>query len=226
MSGFPLATVLFLGIGSACTFAQAPGTSSGDQGADSVVQQSSSHPEGAVQAGKFRGQFTGLLKSSQEQFTGLLNGTGLISMDSENGLTVSAEARGGWDSNPLNSPDSVSSSVYSLSPYIAFHGVSEKSKFIVQYQPTFLGYPSGTYSGQTMHAASVQADGNLSERLGWKINIQGSYGQNGARFAGPLQSVAVGEVPGTVTSTASYLPNSGSVTYVLSSFETGYRKSE
>jgi hypothetical protein len=215
MSRIPLATVLFVGIGTVCMFAQVPANSSGDQGTDSVVQQSSSHPEETMQAGK-----------SQEHFTGLLNGTGLISMDSDNGLIFSAAAGGGWDSNPLNSPDSISSPVYSISPYIAFHGVSAKSAFIVQYQPTFLGYPSGTYEAQTMHTASVQAGGNLSERLGWTINIQGSYGQNGARFAGPLQSVAVGEVPGTATSTASYLPDAGSVTYVLSSFETGYRKSE
>jgi hypothetical protein len=215
MSRIPLATVLFLGIGTACTFAQAPANSSGDQGPDSVVQQSSSHPEDAMQAEK-----------SQKQFTGLLNGTGLISMDSDNRLIFSSAAGGGWDSNPLNSPDSVSSSLYSLSPYIAFHGVSAKSKFIVQYQPTFLGYPSGTYERQTIHTASVQADGSLSERLQWKMNINGSYGQNGARFAGPLQSVAVGEVPGTATSTASYLPDSGSITYVFSSFETDYRKSE
>jgi hypothetical protein len=77
-----------------------------------------------------------------------------------------------------------------------------------------------------MHTASVQADGNLSERLGWKINIYGSYGQNGARFAAPLQSVPVGEVPGITSIAASYLPGSGSITYVLGSFETNYRKSE
>jgi hypothetical protein len=210
-----LVTVFLIGIGTVCTFAQAPASSSGDQDANSVVQQSSSHPEEAIQAGQ-----------SQDQFTGLLNGTGLISMDSGKGLIFSAEAGGGWDSNPLNSPDSASSSVYSLSPYIAFHGGSARSKFIVQYQSTFLGYPSGTYEGQATHAASVQADGSLSARLGWKMSINGSYGQNGARFVAPPQSVAVGEVPGTTSNTASYLPDSGATTYILGSFETGYRKSE
>jgi hypothetical protein len=215
MSRIPIPTLLLIGIGSVCMFAQTPANSSGEQGPDSVAQQSSSHIEEAMQGG-----------NSQELFTGLLNGSGLISMDSNNSLIFSAAVGGGWNSNPGNSSDSVSSSMYSFSPYIGLYKVLAKSKFIVQYQPTFLGYPSGTYDGQTMHAASVQADGGLSDRVRWKMNVSGSYGQNGVRFAAPLQSVAVGEVPGTTSNTASYLPGSGPTTYIFGSFETDYTKSE
>ncbi len=215
MSRIPFVTVLFIGIGTVCTFAQASANPSGDQSADSVVQQSSSHIEEAMQGG-----------NSQDLYTGLLNGSGLISMDSNNSLIFSAAVGGAWNSNPNNLPDSVSSSMYSISPYIGLYRVLTKSKFIVQYQPTFLGYPSGTYEGQAMHAASVQADGSLSERLRWKMNASGSYGQNGVRFAAPLQSVAVGEVPGTASNSASYLPGSGATTYILGLFDMDYRKSE
>lgn len=187
---------------------------------DLATQQSSPHTEEAVQT-------TQGGNSEEQQFTGLLNGSGLLAMDDQDrGLIVSVTTGGGWDSNPGSSSDSASSSVYSLSPYIAIHGASPKSQFIVQYQPTILGYPSGMYAGQTLHAASAQANGNLSDRLEWKMNLNGSYGQNGARFLAPLQSVPVGEVPGTGASNASYLPNSGSITYILGSAETSYRRSE
>ncbi len=215
MSRILLTTVLFLGIGAVCTLAQAPANSSGDQELNSAVQQPSSNSRELMQAGE-----------PQEQLAGALNGSGLISMDSGKGLIFSMVSGGGWDSNPLSSSGSTSSSVYSLSPYVGFHRISEKSRFIVQYQPTFLGYTSDTYARQTIHAASAQADGSVSERLQWKMNINGSYGQNSARLATPIQSVPVGEVPGTPTSAASYLPNSGAITYILSSFETDYRKSE
>lgn len=238
MSRISLTMVLFIGIGTTCTFAQTPGNASADQSTDSVVQPSSSHPEETI-PGKSQDQrtellekggwqFTGLLKGSRTQSVGLLNGTGLMSMDSDNGLIFSAEARGGWDSNPSNLSNSIPSpsSMYSLSPYIAFHGISARNRFFIQYQPTFLRYSSGTYAGQTVHASSIQADGSLNERLGWKININGSSGQNDARFVEPMQSVPVDEVPAIATSSASYLPNSESVAYVFASLQTDYRTSE
>lgn len=215
MGRISLAAVLLIGFGSACAFAQTPASSSTDQDMDSVGQQSSSHAEEEISAG-----------DSQERFTGLLDGSGLISTDSDKGLIFSAAVGGGWDSNPTGSSDAVSSSIYSVSPYIAFHRVSPKSEVIVQYQPTFLGYSSDIYVGQLRHAASVQMDGRLSERLGWNINMNGSYGENGSRLAAPLPSVAVGKVPGTETSAAAYLPGSGFVTYVLTSLGADYRKSE
>jgi hypothetical protein len=58
------------------------------------------------------------------------------------------------------------------------------------------------------------------------MSISASYGQNGARFVAPLQSVAVGEVLGTASNTASYLPDAGTTAYILGSFEMDYRKSE
>jgi hypothetical protein len=217
MTRILLASAFFVFISAVGTFAQSPPNSSGDQDADVPTSSPLLYVEKIV-------------ANSREQFTGLLNGSGLISTDSDRGLIISAEAGGGWDSNPSNSPssssNSLSSSMYSVSPYIAFHGTSAKNRFFIQYQPTFSGYPSGTHEGQIIHAASLQADGRVSERLGWNVNINGSYGQDGARFVAPLQSVAVGEVPGTATSTASYLPGSGSIAYALVSLETDYRTSE
>jgi len=212
-------------------FAQMPINSSGDQG-DSVTRQPSSHTEETVQEENSEEQprpgvqLFSPIEYTGDQFIGLLNGSGLIPAESDTGLIFSAEVGGGWDSNPTGSSRSVSSSIYDINPYIAFHKVSTKSQFIVQYQPTFLGYSSGTYEGQTMHKASLRAGGGLSERLSWKMYIDSSYGTNGARFAAPLESVAVGEVPGTATGTASYLPDSGFVTQVFGSLETDYRNSE
>lgn len=213
MSRILFAAGFFIVIGTVCTFAQTPPNSSGDQDADVP------HTSPLLDVEK-------IVMNSPGQFTGLLDGSGLISMDSHKGLIFSAAVGGGWDSNPTGSSHSVSSSVYSVSPYIAFHGATAKSEFIVQYQPTFLGYSSDAYSGQSTHAASVQINGRLSERLGWNINMNGSYGENGARLAAPLQSVAIGTIPGTGASAAAYLPNSGFVTYVLTSIGANYKKSE
>jgi hypothetical protein len=93
MNRISLATVFFIGIGPFSMFAQAPANSSGDQSVDSAVQQSSSHAEEVMQGG-----------NSGDQFTGLLNGSGLISMDSADGLIFSAVVGGGMGQQSPSNP--------------------------------------------------------------------------------------------------------------------------
>jgi hypothetical protein len=208
-------TIFFLGIAASCALAQAPQESTDSQ----------------IGAGTQSSQGNDVSQSSREDggqmFAGSLNGSGLFSMaDQERGVILSATAGGGWDSNPSNGPNGTSSSAYSLSPYISIHGASPMHQFILQYQPTILGYPFGGYSNQILHAASAQAMGTLSERWDWKMDVNASHGENGARFLAPQPSVPVGEVPGTGTSTASFLPNSNSITYIFGSLKTTYRRSD
>lgn len=216
MGQISLYTVLLIGIGTSYVLAQAPVGAAGSEGfevAQPYVTHSNETPQQPTE-------------NTQPILAGSLNGSGLVALgDQGKGLIAAATFGGGWDSNPSNSAHTGTSSLYSLSPYIAMQGASPKMQFILQYQPTLLGY-SGSYETQVLHAMSAQAAGDLSERMDWKINVNGSHGMNGARFLAPEPSVPVGNVPGTGTSSASFLPTSNQVTYVLGSIETNYRRSE
>jgi hypothetical protein len=164
----------------------------------------------------------------QEQYVPALDGSGLIPMNSGKAshMMVGAAIAGGWDSNPENVPNAVSSGVYMLSPLIGVHASTPNTQFILQYMPTITRYTSNVYSGQTMNVASVAMSGKPSERWSWDIKGMGSYGQDSIRFLAPTQTVAVGGVPGTGANAASYLPNAGTVTYMYGSGGLSYRKSE
>ncbi len=212
-----LAIVVFLGVETIDVSAQTLDEPVESRSVDQVTQQYSSPADEEAKP----------TPDASSEKAGSLSGAGLISMENpKRGFLFSVISGGGWDSNPNESSNSVSSAVYSLSPYVAFHGASQKSQFILQYQPTFLAYPSGAFAAQTQHAALALAEGSVSERLKWKMNFNGSQGQNGARFLAPLQSVPVGVVSGTGASDASFLPNAGSITYALGLAEMSYRKSE
>jgi hypothetical protein len=213
------AAALFAGLCSGTLLAQ----SSGEQ-ADS---SSAGTPQSTVSNIDDMAQTTRDVSSQESQYAPALNGTGLISMnDVGKRLLISTTAGGGWDSNPSNATDGGSSGLYSVSPYIGFRGSSPKTQYIVQYQPTILGYMSKLYTKQTLHRSSASFIGNPSERWKWGVNVSGSYGPNGTRLLASQQTVAVGEVPGTGSGSASYLSNAGNITYIVGSVDLSYRKSE
>ena len=165
--------------------------------------------------------------SPEPQYTAALNGTGLISMNEvDQHLLLSSTVGGGWDSNPSNATGGGSSGVYSVSPYIGFRGASPKNQYLVQYQPTILGYMSNLYTRQTLHRMSGSFIANLNERWKVEMNGSGSYGPNGTRFLSAQQTVAVGEIAGSGPGSASYLSNAGDVTYIVGAVDLSYRKSE
>jgi hypothetical protein len=211
--------VLFAGLCSCASLAQSASEQADSSSAD-TAQSTVSNVDETVQTSRDA-------NSQEQQYTAALNGTGLISMDGVGKrMLLSMTSGGGWDSNPSNATDGGSSAVYSVSPYIGFRGVSLKTQYLVQYQPTILGYTSRLYSRQTLHRTSASFIGNPSERWKVGVNVSGSYGPNGTRLLASQQTVAVGEVPGTGPGSASYLSDAGNITYIVGSIDLSYRKSE
>jgi hypothetical protein len=164
----------------------------------------------------------------QTQYAPALDGSGLISMDSnwKTHMLLGATMSGGWDSSPTNQGIGVASGVYMLSPYFGIKANTPKTQYLLQYQPTITKYSSSSYPGQTMHVASAVAVGNVNERWKWEFEAKGSHGEDSIRLLAPQQTVAVGEVPGTGPNSASYLPNAGIVTYIDGGAKVTYGKSE
>jgi hypothetical protein len=162
------------------------------------------------------------------QYAAALDGTGLIAMDRTmpSHLLLGVAVAGGWDSNPGNLGNGASSAVYILSPYLGIQESTPKTQYLLQYQPTITGYSSSIYSHEIMNVASATIVGTVTERWSWDFRASGSYGQDSLRLLAPQQSVAVGDVPGNGSSSASYLPNVGTVTYATGDLNLHYRKSE
>jgi hypothetical protein len=199
-------------------------TSGGDQTttpAHPPVESSGVNAEDAVQASNGGGE-------QKMQYAAALDGTGLISMDRTRPthLLLGAAVASGWDSNPNNLGNGASSGVYTLSPYFGIQASTPKTQYLLQYQPTITGYNSSLYGQGTVHMASATIVGTVNERWSWDFRARGSYGQDSVRLLAPQQSVAVGEVPGNNSSSASYLPNAGTTTYSNGNLDIHYRKSE
>ncbi|WP_433968430.1 hypothetical protein [Tunturiibacter gelidiferens] len=212
---------LSIGLFAGSLFAQ---TSSDDQTSTSAhppVESSGVNAEDAVQASNGGGE-------QKMQYAAALDGTGLISMDrtTPTHLLLGVAVAGGWDSNPDNLGNGASSGVYILSPYFGIQVSTPKTQYLLQYQPTITGYSSSIYSRETMNVASATIAGTVNERWSWDLSARGTYGQDSLRLLAPQQSVAVGEVPGNSSSSASYLPNAGTVTYANGDLDIHYRKSE
>jgi hypothetical protein len=199
-------------------------TSPGDQTTTPThrpVESSGVNAEDAVQASNGGGE-------QKMQYAAALDGTGLISMDRTmpTHMLLGAAVAGGWDSNPDNLENGASSGVYTLRPYFGIQASTPKTQYLLQYQPTITGYSSSLYAQGTEHMASATIVGTVNERWSWDFRASGSYGQDSVRLLAPQQSVAVGEVPGNSSSSASYLPNAGTVTYADGDLDIYYRKSE
>jgi hypothetical protein len=221
LSCIRLITALFSGLIVNSLHAQTSNENQASIGTQSSSQPSSVGATDSVQPAIDKGD-------EQMQFAPALDGSGLISMDStiSKRLLVGMTASGGWDSNPDNLGNGVSSGIYTLSPYFGIRSNTASTQFLLQYQPTITGYSSSAYTNQTTHAATIAILGSVNERWKWNLNALGNYGEDATRFLAPQQTVAVGEVPGTGPNSASYLANAGTVTYVTGSAGVQYRKSE
>jgi hypothetical protein len=179
--------------------------------------QLSPEPQMAITAVPFESSKGG--DEQPTQFAAALNGSGLISMDStlSSRLLLGTTLTGGWDSNPNSLQNGISSGVYTLSPYVGIQASSAKTQLVLQYQPTLVRYSSGVYSNQTIHIGSIEVIRDINERWTWDLKTTGSYGEDSTRLLAPQQTVAVGGVPGSAPSNASYIPNAGNVTH----FDTG-----
>lgn len=167
-----------------------------------------------------------VVENQQTRLAAALDGTGLISLGSNvpSHLLFGATVSGGWDSNPNISREGVASQFYTVSPYFAIQGNRPKSQYLLQYQFTATGHNS-KYAGQTLNVASVHIIENPTERWNLDFESMGSFGQDSIRFMSAQQTVAVGQVPGTGPSSASYLTNGGSVTYVSAGLGSTFKMS-
>jgi hypothetical protein len=142
-------------------------------------------------------------------------------------LMVGTTVSSGFDSNPSDIGQSpVSSFVTTVSPYLGLQAETATTQFLLQYEPTLTAYSSKDYSTRVMQSGSVAMMESLNQR--WKFNVKasGEYGQDSARLLAPQQTVAVGGVPGTGPSSASYLPNAGTVTFVSADGGVQYQHSQ
>jgi hypothetical protein len=212
-----LMTALFTGLAAGSLVAQ---TTSGDPSATGV-QPAATTAVDTQQTQTEAGQESTVYVPS-------LDGTGLIALNDtvRTHLLVGGTYSGGWDSNPDDLEHGTGSGAHVFSPYIGVQISSSNTQYIFQYQPTIREYSSGQYAGGIMNMASAKIVGNLNERWHWDFNAVGSYGQDSIRLLAPVQTEAVGNVPGTGATSASYLPNAGTVTYANEEAGIHYDKSE
>lgn len=213
-----LIVTLSIGIFVGVAFAQAP--------IDNSTDVSIASSDGSTAAG-INSEVSNDDENQQIQYAASLDGTGLISLSSyiPSHFLWGMTAAGGWDSNPDNQYGGTPSGIYTLNPYVGAQINTPKNQYLLQYQSTNTGFTSN-YARQSMNVASVRVRSNLSERWNLDLKASGSYGQDSIRFLGSQQTVAVGGVAGTGPSSASYLPNAGTVTYIDESIGASNRRSK
>lgn len=154
-------------------------------------------------------------QAPQPQYAPSLDGSGLIALGAMPRLQLlfGGTAFTGFDTNPGNLTNGQASAIYSASPYLSVQSNTGETQFLLQYQPTIIEYSS--YAGNNMQVASVRVDGRFHGRWKWTMNVSGSHGNDSIRLIAPGQTVAVGGVPGSGPSSASYLPNAGTATNLV-----------
>ena len=157
-----------------------------------------------------------------------LDGSGLIDLSSpvRTHLLVGGTYSGGWDSNPDDLANGAASGAYVFSPYLGLQINSSNAHYLLQYQPTIRQYTSNHYAGGMMNLASLKVVGNLSDRWHWDLKASGSHGQDSIRLLAPVQTEAIGNVPGTGSGSASYFPDAGTVTYISGEVGAHYDRSD
>jgi hypothetical protein len=145
-----------------------------------------------------------------------LDGTGLISQDEalRGRLLLGANYSGGYDTNPNGLENAPKSGAFLFSPFVGLQGNRTNLHYVVQYQPTFRRYTSSRYDGGSMHVASGDIAGRLSERWNWDALVLGRHGQDSIGLLAPQQSVTVGDVPGTVPTANAFNPNVNTITSI------------
>jgi hypothetical protein len=170
---------------------------------------------------------TSSTEQAETEYVPALNASGLIALNNmiKTRILVGANFSSGWDSNPGELQQSESTGTIVFSPYVGFQLSSNSTRVLIQYQPTIQSYPFGQYSSGTMNLASAAIGGNIGERWHWNFNGSGSYGDDYIRQLAPSQTEAVGNVAGTSSNAAAYLPNAGKVTYSNGEMDINYDQS-
>lgn len=145
-----------------------------------------------------------------------LDGTGLIALDHtiHTRFLYGANYTGGYDSNPTDLAHGPGSGTFLLSPFVGLAADTGTVQYVLQYQPTVRKYTNDRFSGGSLHTASVKVGGVVNERWAWDVRALGSHGLDSIRLLAPQQNVAIGDIPGTGPSAASYRPDAGTVTYI------------
>lgn len=157
----------------------------------------------------------GAMQQTETTYVPALNASGLIALDDtlRTQLLMGANYSSGWDSNPSQQHNGAGTGTILFSPYIGLQINSANTQAVFQYQPTIQRYPFSQFTSGTMNQASATVTGRLNDRWHWDFNGSGSYGDDYIRQLAPSQTEAVGNVPGTSSNTAIYLPGAGTVTY-------------
>lgn len=145
-----------------------------------------------------------------------LDGSGLILMDHsvQSRLLVGAQFSGGYDTKPEEIPGAPGSATAVISPFIGLQVNRENVQYVLQYLPTFSHYSEDRYQAGSLHSGMVNISGESGERWNWEMHGVGMHGQDSIRLLAPQPIVAVGSVPGANPSSAAFLNNAGTVTYV------------
>jgi hypothetical protein len=162
------------------------------------------------------------------EYVPALDGTGLILVNHSvrSRFLLGANYSGGYDTNPNAVPNAPKAGAFLLSPLIGIQANTAKTFYLVQYQPTFRDYTTNKYEGGSIHAASGDVAGSLSERWRWDGHAKLSYGQDSIRMLAPQQSVAIGDVPGAGLNAAANRPDAGTTTAINGRANLTYLASE
>lgn len=157
-----------------------------------------------------------------------LDGSGLILMDHSvrSRLLIGAAYSGGYDTHPEEIPGAPGSVISVISPFMGLQVNRENVRYVFQYLPTFTHYTEDRYQGGSLHSGMVDVRGESGERWNWELHGIGMHGQDAVRLLAPQPTVAVGDVPGTSPSAASFRGDVGTVTYVDFGGKTAYRLRE
>jgi hypothetical protein len=185
--------------------------------AERPAQASSTEPAGAPAHAEGSGNYVPAL-----------DGTGLILMDHsvQSRLLIGAELSGGYDTRPEEIPGAPGSVISVISPYIGLQVNRDNFQYVFQYLPTFTHYTDDRYQGGSLHSGMVDVRRQSSERWNWEMHGLGMHGQDSLRLLTPQPTVAVGDVPGTSPSAASFRGDAGTVTYVDFGGKTSYQLKE
>lgn len=164
----------------------------------------------------------------QVEYVPALDGTGLISVDHSvrSRFLLGVNYSGGYDTNPNAVPNAPKAGASLLSPLIGIQANTAKTFYLVQYQPTFRNYTTDKYEGGSIHAASGDVVGSISERWRWDGHFRLSHGQDSIRLLAPQQSVAIGDVPGAGPNAAANRPDAGTTTAIYGGANLTYLVSE
>jgi len=170
----------------------------------------------------------GSVDSVAPQYVPSLDGSGLIPLDRLRKLQL---LYGGsfsaiWGSNLTQEPNGPSGGMFTLNPYIGVQGRGKDAQYVFQYQTTIARATSDMVSSNSFQRASVFISGSAPSRWRWSVNADAEHGLDSLRLIAPVDTVAVGEIPGVSPTAAQFRANAGTTTLLEGNLGLTYLKSE